>query len=286
MRTCISIAVLFLAGCGDDMNEAIDASLVDGMVDSRVEPDAGVDPDAAVDAAADVAVDAAIEGIACGEAKETSRGVEYCETDVAGLRVAFAPLADARPRRLAAYFHGDGAGDWPSIQRYAPWSRERDVLYIAARAPNADDFGPRWWLRPTDESTASLVELLEEFTTAYDLPPDQLLVTGVSGGSQYLTNQFIHRAGDRFQGVFVMNCGGTTPAGPPRWDFGNAALRDRFQLHFNYSTEDFLVPQIEDAFAYFSDAGFEVTRRVVEGTEHCIGIDDFDETTMMWQAAL
>lgn len=277
-----------------DVDSSLDAGR--GMDGGPSAPDGptfdGGQPDGGVDGGE---MDATISGpdagllpiVSCGEAKETRRGVSYCETEIARLTVAFVPLLDGRrPTHLAAYFHGDGAGDWPSIQPYGDWARDNDVLFISVLAPNEDDFGPRWWLRPTDESTAALVELLEEFFTTYSLPRDEVLFTGVSGGSQYLTNNFVHRAGDQFQGVIVMNCGGSRPSGPPFWDFDDETLRGRFSLHFNYSTEDFLRAGIEAADTYWSEQNFRVTRRITEGTGHCMGIDQHQEAIGLWEAAL
>lgn len=95
---------------------------------------------------------------------------------------------------------------------------------------------------------------------------DALRYYGASGGSIFLTDQWIPLQGGKYPGVFALMCGGEVPSRPYAWDPANAALRSSNPLA---------------AVAGSRGKGFAVTEKVVANAGHC-EFDAHGEAVGIW----
>ncbi|PCE66094.1 hypothetical protein [Sediminicola luteus] len=208
-------------------------------------------------------------------------------TELGGMEVSFV-LPKGEPKQLALYLHGDG-GTHPhlgAVYRQVEYARNHNIILVV---PTANAFKTREsgekipsWAKVQD--TEGLSVILDAFIEKYDLPADKLLVETVSGGSHYYTNEFIHRSGDTYQAAAFVVCGGYRASGGFLWDVqANSEARDKHHIHFDYGTGDFLLKNIEESIAFYSDLGFRVTVPENLGEElHC-GTDYSQGTIDFWE---
>lgn len=265
-------------------------------VDASV-PDAGptVDPR---DAAPEATVDAARPttggsgGLGCARREPLGDGHTVCVAKVGAAELKIVePLAGEGPLVLALYLHGDGAGAHKSasaLKTMAPWLVSAHGLGVSVLAPN----GCSWWQTPAHDcavatsepdraadNTKALAAAVEALGKAYDLRVDTTYYYGSSGGSIFLSEQWLPLEGGRHPGVFALMCGGEATARPFAWD----TSRGRSRFAFTYGDQDFLKADIEGAVLALRGAGFEVKEKVIAGAAHC-AFDAHGEAVAAWGA--
>ena len=227
--------------------------------------------------------------VTCDDSFENLNSNLICLTTMAKLSVLHYVPPGSRPlTRLGVYLHSDG-GVVPGDRRLAliiedplvELAKENGIVFIAPEANMKKMVGgelrPGW---PAVQEVNDLARVLTAFLCKYNLPADKILFYTSSGGSHYITNEFIHRIGHLYQGPMVIKCGGSPPSpknGNPyeasdfEWDIeNNRDLVDKFYLFYDYGTSDFLLPSINRSITYYRQAGFEVQTRMPLGDEpHC-----------------
>jgi len=234
-------------------------------------------------------------GLTCARTEDVGGGHTACVVTVAGVELKVVPpLAGAGPVRLGLYLHGDGAGAHKSgsaLKAMVPWIEDKRGLGVSALAPN----GCAWWQKPTHDcasatsepdaaadNTRALAAALDAVEKAYDVRRDSARYYGSSGGSIFLTTQWLPLEGGKRPGVFALMCGGEVGAQPPAWDMGDAAARAKSPLAFTYGDQDFLASDIRKAIAGWGKLGFAVAEKVVPGAAHC-AFDAHGEAMRVWR---
>ncbi|MBL9110353.1 MAG: hypothetical protein JNM74_13820 [Myxococcales bacterium] len=239
---------------------------------------------AALDARGPVGSTKGSGGVVCASRGELSGGRAFCTLTIAGAEVKLAePTAGAGPFRVVAYLHGDGAAAHNSgsaMRALLPFADERHALVLSVKAPN----GCRWWQVPTQTDCSDtapevpdtdglnadvLKAVLDAVRAAYDVTLGNAYYYGSSGGSIFLTSQFVRKYGDAYPGVYALNCGGERPTKAFAWDTTLAEKRAGTTMFFTYGDQDFLKPDIEKAAPHFAGLGFPVDTKVVAGAGHC-----------------
>jgi pimeloyl-ACP methyl ester carboxylesterase len=270
-----------------------------------------VTPPPAVDAALDAADAAAASdagvvgtgghgGLACTRTDDLGGGRLSCVTKVGSveLKLAFGKSTAAnagQPLRLGLYVHGDGATahiDNSVLQAMLPWADAVHGIAVSALAPN----GCAWWLGPsydcsgsespldvTNANAAALASALDAVLHAYDVRTDGMRYYSASGGSIFLTYEWIPLHGGSHPGVLALMCGGVVSDLPFAWDTNDAALRARVPTWFTYGSEDGLRPQIEQTSAEYLAKGFSVTTKMIPNQGHCT-FDAHAEAMAIWLA--
>jgi hypothetical protein len=239
-------------------------------------------------------------GLACARTDDLGGGRTSCVTKVGSVELKIVsgtvPGANAGgPFRLGLYVHGDGATshiDNSVLQAMLPWADAVHGLAVSALAPN----GCAWWLGPSydcsgsetpvdlaNENAAALVSALDAVERAYDVRTDGVRYYSASGGSIFLTSEWIPLHGASHAGVFALMCGGVVSGVPFAWDTSDAALRARSPTWFTYGSEDGLRPQIEQTTADYLGKGFRVTTRMIPNQGHCT-FDVHGEAMGIWSA--
>lgn len=237
-------------------------------------------------------------GLACASRGRLPGQRAYCLAAAGGAELKLAePLGGTGPLRLAIYVHGDGAGAYRSdsaMKALLPWADANHALFVSVLAPNRCS----WWQRPTQTicredappdsdvegvNADALVAVIEAVRAAYDVVDGPLFYYGSSGGSVFLTRSFLRRFGDRYPGIFALNCGGEAAALPFAWPVGEAAARGKTRLVYTYGDRDYLAPTIEAAIPFFAGLGFPTELKVIAGAEHC-AFDGHGRAAEVWTA--
>ncbi len=227
---------------------------------------------------------------------DVGSGHTACVVNVGGVELAIVPpLSGAGPVRIGIYLHGDGAGAHKSgsaLKAMTPWIEARRGLGVSALAPN----GCSWWQKPTHDcgsaasdpdatadNTRALAAALDAVEKAWDVRRDAVSYYGSSGGSIFLTSQWLPLQGGARPGVFALMCGGEVLAQKAAWDMGDPAARARSSLAFTYGDQDFLAADVRAAIAGWGKLGFAVTEKVIPGATHC-AFDAHAEAMAVWQS--
>src|SRR4029079_19633424 len=184
------------------------------------------------------------------------------------------PSGGAGPLGLGLYLHGDGAGAYTSgsaLRAMTAWADAHHALAAAALAPN----GCAWWQSPshdcsadsTDvdedgENAAALAAALDAVEEGWAVRAAARFYYGSSGGSIFLTDEWIPLEGGRRPGVFALMCGGDASTRTYAGDPADAQLRARDRLFFTYGDQDFLLDDIRASVKDFRGRGFGVTEKV------------------------
>ena len=203
------------------------------------------------------------------------------------------PMGGSGPMRLGLYLHGDGAAAHKSGSVFKPmiaWADAQHGLGVSLLAPN----GCAWWLSPTHDCTTqqtdpdldaanatALVMAIDAIMKAFDVRTDGMRYYGASGGSIFLTDEWIPLQGGAYPGVFALMCGGDVSARAYAWDASNASLRARSPLWFTYGDNDFLLTDEQATVAAFKGKGFAVTEKVLPNAGHC-EFDAHGEAMGIW----
>lgn len=287
----LPVASVALAALACSAGEApLDAGAPDAAVDA---PGGDVEADAGGDAAPPSS--GGVGGLACARRDPLGDGHTVCVIKVGSTELKVVePAGGAGPLVLALYLHGDGAGAHKSgsaLKTMAPWLDTAHALGVSVLAPN----GCSWWQTPSHDCAATASEpdraadnakalagALEALGRAYDLRADKTYYYGSSGGSIFLTEQWLPLEGGRHPGVFALMCGGEATARPFAWDTSSTPRRSRFG--FTYGDQDFLKKDIEGAVRALRDKGLDVSEKVLPGAAHC-AFDAHGEAVSVWAAA-
>lgn len=202
---------------------------------------------------------------------------------------------EGTPLALGLYLHGDGAAAHKSasaLKAMIAWADARHALAVSALAPN----GCAWWQTPAHDCAGALREddiaaenstaldaALDAIEKGWDVRADGRYYYGSSGGSIFLSDQWIPLHGAERGGVFALMCGGVAPTQKFAWDVADAATRGRSSLAFTYGDKDFLLADIEGAITAYKGRSFGVTTKIVPGAEHC-AFDAHGEAVAVWEA--
>jgi hypothetical protein len=252
--------------------------------------------EASVDAGpAEASTTGSVGGLPCSREDDLGSGRRSCVTKVGSveLRIVTA-LGGAGPMRLGLHLHGDGAVahlDNSALAAMIPWVDAHRGIGVSALAPN----GCAWWLRPTydcasdqsepdndAENVAPLAAALDAVIAAYDVRTDGVRYYGASGGSIFLTGEWLPLEGARYPGIFAIMCGGSAPR-PFAWDTGDAALRDRSTVAFTYGEQDPLLSEIRRSIDALSGKSFAVSETILPGAGHC-AFDTHAAAVAIWSA--
>lgn len=236
-------------------------------------------------------------GLPCVRRDALSGGRSICVARAGTVELEILePSGGAGPVGLGLYLHGDGAGAYKSesaVKAMVAWADAHHALAAAALAPN----GCAWWQSPshdcslesTDvdekaENAAALDVALAAIERAWDVRDDARYYYGSSGGSIFLTDEWIPLEGGKRPGVFAIMCGGDASTRAYAWDAGDAARRGRDRLFFTYGDQDFLLQDIQASVKDFQRRGFGVTTKVIAGATHC-AFDAHGEAVAIWTSA-
>ena len=232
-------------------------------------------------------------GLACTSRADVS-GRSICTATVGSVELRILePMGGSGPMRLGLYLHGDGAAAHKSGSVFKPmiaWADAQHGLGVSFRAPN----GCAWWQSPTHDCTsqqsdpdlaganaAALVAAIDAVMKAYDVRTDGMRYYGASGGSIFLTDEWLPLHGGSHPGVFAIMCGGDASTRAYAWDTSDATLRGKSPLWFTYGDKDFLLADEQASVAAFKGKGFAVTEKVIPNAGHC-EFDAHGEAIGIW----
>jgi pimeloyl-ACP methyl ester carboxylesterase len=240
-------------------------------------------------------VDSGKRGLLCTREEDLGGGRRACVTKIGDVEVRVLVAAGGSgAMRLGLYLHGDGAAAYQSngaLKAMINWADTHHGIAVAALAPN----GCSWWQSPefgcTDdtvrdsdgENAPALVAALTAIFTAYDIRQDGIRYYGASGGSIFLTDEWIPLQGGNYPGVFALMCGGETSSRTFGWDAADTSLVTRNGLWFTYGDQDSLFPYIKESIAAFREKSFPVTEKIIPGAGHC-EFDAHAEAVAIWSA--
>ena len=236
-------------------------------------------------------------GIACDLNESLVSGRKVCVAKLGGVEVKIVePAKGTGPLRLAVYLHGDGAGAHKSgsaLNTMVPWLDEKHGLGVSLLAPN----GCAWWQKPSydcsgsgnepdvgAENSKALLLAFQALYAKFDIRFDGVAYYGSSGGSIFLTDEWLPLHGAKYHGVFALMCGGRAPRQAFAWDTTDATLVAKMPLFFTYGDQDHLVPQIGESIGAFEGKKFSVTKKVIAGAQHC-AFNSHAEAVAIWQTA-
>lgn len=290
----LSVAPVALLACVAVACSAGQPPLASGAADAAVD---GPAADVAADAGGDAAQPSSggQGGLACARRDPLGDGHTVCLVKIGSTELKVVePAGGVGPLVLALYLHGDGAGAHKSgsaLKTMAPWLDAARGLGVSALAPN----GCSWWQAPSHDCAATasdpdraadnakaLAGALDALARAYDLRADKTYYYGSSGGSIFLTEQWLPLEGGRHPGVFALMCGGEATGRAFAWDTSATGPRSRFG--FTYGDQDFLKKDIEGAVRALRDKGFDVSEKVIPGAAHC-AFDAHGEAVSVWAAS-
>ena len=232
-------------------------------------------------------------GLPCTSRADVS-GRSICTAKVGSVELKILePKVGSAPLRLGVYLHGDGAGAHKSGSVFKPmvaWADAQHGLGVSFLAPN----GCAWWQSPAHDcasqqidpdlagaNAAALAIAIEAIMKAFDLRSDGVRYYGASGGSIFLTDEWIPLHGGTYPGVFAIMCGGDASARAYGWDTADGALRSKSALWFTYGDRDFLLTDERASVAAFKAKGFAVTEKVLPNAGHC-EFDAHGEAVGIW----
>jgi hypothetical protein len=278
------------SGASSDTPGAAPATPDAGVEQVDASDDGGVVPDAPVGTAPG---SGGKGGLTCTSRVDVN-GRSICTAKIGSVEVRLLePMGGSGPMRLGLYLHGDGAAAHKSGSVFKPmiaWADAQHGLGVSFLAPN----GCAWWQAPTHDCTSSgtdpdlaganaaaLVTAIDAIMKAYDVRTDGMRYYGASGGSIFLTDEWLPLQGGTYPGVFAIMCGGDASSRTYGWDATNAALRGKSPLWFTYGDKDFLLTDEQAAVAAFKGKGFAVTEKVVPNAGHC-EFDAHGEAIGIW----
>jgi pimeloyl-ACP methyl ester carboxylesterase len=302
-RRALVAGAALLAACSPSSGAAVSGGLSAAPGDAGVDPGSpgapasGADGGAAAPAGPTPSSGGA-GGLTCARRESVGAGRTSCVATIGGVElkvVEGAASPAGAPFRLGLYLHGDGAAAYTSgsaLKAMLAWADAQHGLAVAALAPN----GCAWWQAPThacastqadpdvtNANAAALLAALEGLLKAYDVRTDGARYYGSSGGSIFLTQEWLPLHGGAHPGVFALMCGGEVSTRAWSWDVTDAAQRAKSPLFFTYGDQDFLVPDITKAIADLTGKGFAITPKVVPSATHC-AFDAHGEAVAIWSA--
>lgn len=229
------------------MPDAPPADEKDG--DVVADPDAGTEPDPVMQPIGDDSNVRASKGSGGG-----TGSLEIPWTDSTGLASSYkinVPTdASSKVYGLHIHLHGDGGGgykDFPNKElRY-------ELIGVSVKAPNQ---GMTWGRNAGKAHALYLNELIQnELVKKYNIDLDKIIFSTVSGGSYFITGNFIPEYGHIYQSKAFVMCGGETP----RVAFKDPSTLAKFRIHWEYTKGERsdIVPSIERSIAAYKKAALE-----------------------------
>lgn len=289
-KAALVLGAFVIVACGGD--DGVQTTGEAPATEGAEVPDAGPAPD--TEAPPSARSSGGSGGITCDKTLSVS-GRAICVATVGAVEIKIlAPPPKKAPVRLGLYVHGDGAGAHKSgsaLGAMVAWSDAKPGLAVSVLAPN----GCSWWQTPGHDcatnaeepdtradNAKALLAVVEALLHAYDVRLDGFDYYGSSGGSIFLTDQWLPLHGGTYPGIFALMCGGRAPGRDYTWDVGDASLVARSPLFFTYGDQDFLAEEIEEGMASFDAKRFAVTKKVLPGVAHC-AFDAHGEAVGIWQ---
>lgn len=166
---------------------------------------------------------------------------------------------------LNIHLHGDGGGDYSWLYRpNARIAQKHGLLGVVVMAPNAS----RRWYQDGVRNAEFLHELIQkDILTRFNIDRTRIYFSGVSGGAQFLTGQFIPLYGLNYNTGAVLLCGG--PANWQREFRTSPEFLSRFRLYWYSGTADFLYSQIVEGMRWYKSRGMQVESEMIPGAPHC-----------------
>ena len=174
-------------------------------------------------------------------------------------------LSEAKPYGLSIYLHGDGGGDYSWVfDSLVRSSKQENLIGLVVKAPNFE----RRWYNGGIANAKFLDELIEkELLAKYNIDKTRIYFIGTSGGSQFLTGQFIPNYGSKYNSGALLLCGG-----PKNWQNNIASTPEfisKFKFYWYSGTGDFLYDQILEGIEYYKGLGMQVDSEMIPGGSHC-----------------
>lgn len=151
---------------------------------------------------------------------------------------------------LHIHLHGDGGGgykDFPNKElRYG-------LIGVSVKAPNT---GMTWGRAAGKAHAFYLNELIQnELVKKYNIDLDKIVFSTVSGGSYFITGNFIAEYGHIYKSKAFVMCGGEQP----RVAFKDPSTIKNFRVHWEYTSGERadIVPSIEKSIAAFKKAALD-----------------------------
>ncbi len=174
-------------------------------------------------------------------------------------------LSPTKPYGLSIYLHGDGGGDYSWVfDSLVKTSKKQNLIGIVVKAPNIE----RRWYNGGLANAKFLDELIEkELLAKYNIDKTRIYFIGTSGGSQFLSGQFIPNYGSKYNSGALLLCGG-----PKNWQNTISSTPEfisKFKFYWYSGTNDFLYDQIQDGIEYYKGLGMQVDSEMIPGGSHC-----------------
>lgn len=197
---------------------------------------------------------------------------------------------EQRPTFLAFYLHGDEGGyDYHQSPQNIVNSRinQNSWIYVAPQAPPASDGVHSWSGDNIEHGSANaqlIVDVIDHMFDHYDVCQNVLFGSGVSGGSIFFDGYFYPARGVDYASAAIfmdIQCGSSGPD-QDAWFIENNGFYERLQtmaqnpelvrnheLFYTVGTEDFLYDNVMEGYAFYTDLGFNVGIKEIEGAGHC-----------------
>ncbi len=174
-------------------------------------------------------------------------------------------LSASKPYGLSIYLHGDGGGDYSWVfDSLVKTSKTHNLIGMVVKAPNLE----RRWYNGGLANAKFLDELIEkELLAKYNIEKSRIYFIGTSGGSQFLSGQFIPNYGSKYNSGALLLCGG-----PKNWQNNIVSTPEfisKFKFYWYSGTSDFLYDQIEEGMEYYKGLGMQVDSEMIPGGTHC-----------------
>lgn len=180
-------------------------------------------------------------------------------------------LQDVSTDRLAVYFHGDGGCCFDGWDRgVGKFAIDRGMVIVYATSPRRPD-RPAWGATYSETADSEL-----GYRVGYELSQvasaakaSRFMYWSASGGSWFLSSNFIPTGLTFAPGPLALNCGGA----PPSSAFVERvpiSVRNLSPIGFFHGSEDFLTDEVSAALTIYQSLSWpDLHREVFSGEGHC-----------------
>jgi hypothetical protein len=277
--------VLSASACSDDASVAArDAGKLPSVEAGPAPSDAESTTDARIpgtDAGPDGREAEPPDLLTCTATGTLPGGRSYCQASAGGLALRITDKQKTSgPARLLLFLHSDQGGgyfDNGALIFHLAWADANNARIVSVLAPN----GCSWWQTPTHDCGSTVVDpdsnaenaprldaALTELRTKIMLSADPIFVHSDSGGSIFVSYQFLPKLGDKYPGKYAVNCGGVASPLPLEY-IPSAALLGATRIVYTYGDQDFQANDAHAAFTFFTGKGFITRETILPGVPHC-----------------
>ncbi len=180
--------------------------------------------------------------------------------------------------KVLAYFHGDTYSNYDlpfRSEAFRNFAKEQRLIIVSLRTPS----NSQSWSRPDARAHAEYVhELLQKQVLGkYNIDLRHTYFVGQSGGGIFLAGTFIPQFGAQYRGGAFMHCGGVPPIA--NGFTASDSMKSTFRLHFEATTGDFLLRDVQRAKESYERLGMKTTSAFDKPGAHC----NFDQHAVMMQ---